>query len=78
MKKQHLQRRKRNLINIFFMQNTKGFYNFFIKYYSNEGDTILDPTMGSGSTGVACKNMNRKFIGIEMDKDIYKVAEQRL
>jgi site-specific DNA-methyltransferase (adenine-specific) len=51
---------------------------WILKYYSKEGDTILDPTMGSGSTGVACKNMNRKFIGIEMDKDIYKVAEQRL
>mgnify|MGYP003633646632 FL=1 len=48
------------------------------KYYSKEGDTILDPTMGSGSTGIACKNMNRNFIGIEMDKDIFKVAEDRL
>jgi len=51
---------------------------WILKYYSKEEDTILDPTMGSGSTGVACKNMNRKFIGIEMDKDIYKIAEQRL
>ncbi len=49
-----------------------------LKYYSKEGDTILDPTMGSGSTGVACKNMNRNFIGIEMDNDIFKVAEDRL
>ncbi len=48
------------------------------KYYSKEGDTILDPTMGSGSTGVACKNMNRNFIGIEMDDTIFKVAEDRL
>lgn len=51
---------------------------WILKYYSKEGDTILDPTMGSGSTGVACKNMNRKFIGIEMDEDIYKVACDRL
>jgi 16S rRNA G966 N2-methylase RsmD len=51
---------------------------WIFKYYSKEGDTILDPTMGSGSTGVACKNMNRNFIGIEMDEEIFKVAEKRL
>jgi len=51
---------------------------WIFKYYSKEGDTILDPTMGSGSTGVACKNMNRNFIGIEMDEDIFKVAQERL
>ena len=49
-----------------------------LKYYSKEGDVVLDPTMGSGSTGVACKNMNRKFIGIEMDKDIFDGAVKRL
>ena len=49
-----------------------------LKYYSREGDTILDPTMGSGSTGVACKNMNRNFIGIEMDDEIYEVAVNRI
>lgn len=51
---------------------------WLIRYYSNEGDTILDPTMGSGSTGVACKNLNRKFIGIEMDKTIYSAAVDRI
>lgn len=51
---------------------------WLIRYYSNEGDTILDPTMGSGSTGVACKNLKRKFIGIEMDKTIYSVAVDRI
>ena len=50
---------------------------FFLKYWSNEGDTILDPTMGSGSTGVACNKLNRKFIGIELDENIFKVAEKR-
>jgi site-specific DNA-methyltransferase (adenine-specific) len=49
-----------------------------LKYYSKEGDIVLDPTMGSGSTGVACKEMNRRFIGIELDEDIYKVACGRL
>ena len=52
--------------------------SWILKYYSKEGDTILDPTCGSGSTGVACKNMNRNFIGIEMDEEIFKVAENRL
>ena len=51
---------------------------WILKYYSKEGDTILDPTMGSGSTGVACKNMNRNFIGIEMDDEIYEVAVNRI
>ena len=51
---------------------------WILKYYSKEGDTILDPTMGSGSTGIACKNMNRKFIGIEMDKEIFEGAEERI
>ena len=51
---------------------------WIFKYYSKEGDTILDPTMGSGSTGVACKNMNRNFIGIEKDPEIYEVAVNRI
>lgn len=51
---------------------------WILKYYSKEGDVVLDPTMGSGSTGVACKNLNRKFIGIEKDPDIFEVANQRL
>ena len=49
-----------------------------LKYYSKEGDTILDPTMGSGSTAVACKKMNRNFIGIEKDEEIFKIALQRI
>ena len=49
-----------------------------LKYYSKEGDTVLDPTMGSGSTGVACKNMNRNFIGFEKDPEIYEVAVNRV
>lgn len=49
-----------------------------IKIYSNEGDTILDFTMGSGTTGVACKNLNRKFIGCEIDLEYYNIAKERL
>tara|TARA_R110000796_G_scaffold213722_5_gene329801 strand:- start:94 stop:825 length:732 start_codon:yes stop_codon:yes gene_type:complete len=51
---------------------------WLIKTYSNEGDTVMDFTMGSGTTGEACKNTKRKFIGVEMDKDIFKVAKDRL
>ena len=52
--------------------------NWILKYYSKENDVILDPTMGSGSMGVACKEMNRDFIGIELDEEIYKSACERL
>ncbi len=51
---------------------------WLIKTYSNENDLVLDFTMGSGTTGVACKNTNRRFIGVEMDKEIFKIAEKRL
>jgi len=51
---------------------------WILKYYSKEGDVVLDPTMGSGSSGVACKNMNRNFIGIELDNEIYEVAVNRI
>jgi len=51
---------------------------FFIKYWTDEDDVILDPTMGSGSTGVACKSLKRNFIGYELNENIYKVATKRL
>jgi site-specific DNA-methyltransferase (adenine-specific) len=53
-------------------------YEYLIKTYSNEGDTVLDPCMGSGTTGVACMNTNRNFIGIEKEENYYKIAEQRI
>jgi len=49
-----------------------------IKTFSNENDLVVDLTMGSGSTGVACVNTNRNFIGIEQDDNYYKIAEQRV
>lgn len=49
-----------------------------IKTYSNENDLVVDLTMGSGSTGVACNNTNRRFIGIELNEEFYNIAKQRL
>ena len=51
---------------------------YLIKTYSNAEDVILDFTIGSGSTGVACVNTNRKFIGIEKDEGYFKIAEERI
>ncbi|MEL7295976.1 MAG: site-specific DNA-methyltransferase [Pseudomonadota bacterium] len=49
-----------------------------IKTYTNEGDTVLDFTMGSGTTGVAAKNLNRGFIGIELDQGYFEIAKERI
>ena len=51
---------------------------YLIKTYTNERDLVLDFTMGSGSTGVACLNTNRKFIGIELDEKYFNIAKDRL
>ncbi len=51
---------------------------YLIRTYTNEGDVVLDNTMGSGSTGVACMRTDRKFIGIELDENYFKVAQQRI
>jgi site-specific DNA-methyltransferase (adenine-specific) len=51
---------------------------YLINTYTNEKETVLDFTMGSGSTGVACVNTNRNFIGIEMDSKYFEIAEQRI
>ena len=49
-----------------------------IKTFSNEGDLVVDMTMGSGSTGVACKNLKRKFTGIELDENYFNIAKERI
>ena len=51
---------------------------YLIKTYTDENDTVLDFTMGSGSTGVACKNLNRNFIGIELDTEYFNIAKKRI
>lgn len=51
---------------------------YLIKTYTNEGDTVLDNCMGSGSTGVACVNTRRDFIGIELDERYFNIAKERV
>ena len=51
---------------------------YLIKTYTNEGETVLDNCMGSGSTGVACVNTNRNFIGMELDNNYFNIAKERI
>lgn len=55
-----------------------GLIEFYVNNSSNLGDTVLDPFMGSGSTGVACLNAGRNFIGIELDEHYFNVAKERI
>jgi len=59
-------------------QKPTALLEFLIKTHSNEGDVVLDNCMGRGSTGVACVNTDRKFIGIEIDEKYYRIAEERI
>ena len=51
---------------------------YLIKTYTNENETVLDNCLGSGTTGIACKNLNRNFIGIELDKNYFEIAKNRI
>ena len=53
-------------------------FEYLIKTYTNDGETVLDNCMGSGTTGVACKNLNRNFIGIELDETYFNLAKERI
>ncbi len=59
-------------------QKPVALFEYLIKTYTNEGETVLDNCMGSGTTGVACKNLNRNFIGIELDEGYFKIAKERI
>ena len=59
-------------------QKPVALFEYLIKTYTNAGETVLDNCMGSGTTGVACKNLNRNFIGIELDPEYFKIAEKRI
>jgi DNA modification methylase len=66
------------LKNVHPTQKPVALLEYLIKTYTLENETVLDFTMGSGSTGVACKNLNRKFIGIEKDDKYFEIAKNRL
>ena len=51
---------------------------WLIKHLTNENDVVLDPFMGSGSTGVACKHLNRGFIGCELEKEYFEISKHRI
>ena len=59
-------------------QKPVALFEYLIRTYSNEGDTILDNCMGSGTTGVACINTNRKFVGIEKSESYFKMSRERI
>lgn len=59
-------------------QKPVGLLEYLVRTYTNEGEMVLDNCMGSGSTGVACVNTGRKFIGIELDEKYYDIAEKRI
>jgi DNA modification methylase len=59
-------------------QKNLGLMKELVKIHSNQGDTVIDPFMGSGTTGVACRNLNRKFIGIEQDPSYFEIAKGRI
>jgi site-specific DNA-methyltransferase (adenine-specific) len=69
---------KRDLPNVHPTQKPVALLEFLIKTYTNENDVVLDNCMGSGSTGVACVNTNRRFIGIELDKAYFEIAKNRI
>ena len=65
-------------LNLHPTQKPVALLEYLIKTYTNENETVLDFTFGSGSTGIACLNTNRKFIGIEMDEGYFNIAKDRL
>ena len=76
---EHSQKAECNNINrVHPTQKPIALMEYLIKTYTNENDLVLDFTMGSGTTGGACKNLNRNFIGIEMDEKYFAIASERI
>lgn len=59
-------------------QKPVALFEYLIKTYTNEGETVLDNCMGSGTTAIACINTNRNYIGFELDKEYYKLSNERI
>lgn len=59
-------------------QKPVALFEYLIKTYTNEGQTVLDNCMGSGTTAIACMSTGRNFIGFELDKEYYQIATQRI
>lgn len=87
LNKKYIQTKTNYPTNILHFKSEKGFHptqkpvalmEYLIKTYTNENEIVLDFCMGSGTTGVACKHLNRKFIGIEIKEEYFKIAENRL
>ena len=75
---QFFQQRWRRQDQVHPTQKPVALMEYLIKTYSNEGDVVLDFTLGSGTTGVACGNTNRSFIGIELDENYFNIAKNRV
>ena len=69
---------KRDLPNVHPTQKPVDLLEYLIKTYTNDGDVVLDNCMGSGSTGIACVNTGRKFIGMELDENYFNIATRRI
>ena len=69
---------KRTNNNLHPTQKPLDLMEYLITKFTNENETVIDPFMGSGTTGVACKNLNRNFIGIELDKKYFEIAQKRI
>ena len=71
---------KRNILssNLHPTQKPLELMELLVKTFTNEGDLVLDNCMGSGTTGLACRNCNRDFIGIELNSDYFKISEERI
>ena len=76
--KSHIEFSNRKEKTIHPTQKPVALFEYLIKTYTNEGDTVLDNVMGSGTTGVACLNTNRNFIGMELDEDYFNMAKERI
>ena len=75
---QNLLKKKKGDFNTHITVKPVNLMEHLIKIFSKENSIILDPFMGSGTTGVACKNLNRNFIGMKINEEYYNISKQRI